>query len=215
MKLAIMQPYFVPYTGYFRLFLQADLFVILDDVQFPRRGWVHRNKLVNQKNQYSWLTLPLKKEPQKTNIKDMYFLDEAELFFNAQLSKFKVFQDNNYLQNDIFKYIKEFKLPLIDYLELTLKNICEQLNIEFNVIRSSSLDINNNLYGSERIIEIIQIIGASTYINSPGGKHLYIASEFENKGIKLEILPDWKGTNASILQRLLTEDIYTIRKELL
>ena len=40
-----MQPYFVPYAGYFRLFAASDLFVIYDCVQFPRRGWVHRNKM--------------------------------------------------------------------------------------------------------------------------------------------------------------------------
>ena len=46
---AIMQPYFIPYAGYFRLFTGADLFVVCDDVQFPRRGWLHRNKLIDHK----------------------------------------------------------------------------------------------------------------------------------------------------------------------
>jgi WbqC-like protein family len=47
LTVAIMQPYFLPYAGYSRLFAATDLFVVYDCVQFPRRGWVHRNRLVN------------------------------------------------------------------------------------------------------------------------------------------------------------------------
>ena len=58
---AIMQPYFFPYAGYFRLFAASDLFVIYDCVQFPRRGWVHRNLLPDASGSERWLTLPLEK----------------------------------------------------------------------------------------------------------------------------------------------------------
>src|SRR5437016_2188558 len=61
---AIMQPYFLPYAGYFRLFAASDLFVIYDCVQFPRRGWVHRNRLTDARGLERWLTLPLEKAPQ-------------------------------------------------------------------------------------------------------------------------------------------------------
>jgi hypothetical protein len=60
---AIMQPYFLPYAGYFRLFAATDLFVVYECVQFPRRGWVHRNQLVNTAGAERWLTLPLEKVP--------------------------------------------------------------------------------------------------------------------------------------------------------
>ena len=58
---AVMQPYFFPYAGYFRLFAASDLFVIYDCVQFPRRGWVHRNLLPDASGSERWLTLPLEK----------------------------------------------------------------------------------------------------------------------------------------------------------
>ena len=47
LKIAIMQPYFFPYIGYFNLINMTDIFVFLDNVQFNRRGWIHRNKLFN------------------------------------------------------------------------------------------------------------------------------------------------------------------------
>ena len=56
---AIMQPYFAPYAGYFRLLATTDLFVVYDCVQFPRRGWVHRNQLPDAAGKLDWLTLPL------------------------------------------------------------------------------------------------------------------------------------------------------------
>ena len=59
MRVTIMQPYFFPYAGYYRLFKESDIFVIYDCVQFPRRGWVHRNKLKNFSNDLDWLTLPI------------------------------------------------------------------------------------------------------------------------------------------------------------
>src|SRR5215207_8721062 len=75
---AIMQPYFIPYAGYFRLFAASDLFVIYDCVQFPRRGWVHRNRLPDATGQESWLTLPLAKAPRDVRIRDLRFSADAD-----------------------------------------------------------------------------------------------------------------------------------------
>src|ERR1700750_1484658 len=77
---AIMQPYFFPYAGYFRLFAASDLFVVYDCVQFPRRGWVHRNRLIDASGRLQWLTLPLEKAPQEVLIRDLRFpLNAAKL----------------------------------------------------------------------------------------------------------------------------------------
>ena len=210
-----MQPYFIPYTGYFRLFTQADQFVILDDVQFPRRGWVHRNRLTSNNHQLNWLTLPLKKVSQETKINKMVFSKNALVQFNKQLPKFKIFQDDNNFNNSIVMKMFQFELPLVDYLEYLLKEICEQLNIQFNIVRSSKLGLNNTVTGNKRIIEIVKTVGASTYINSPGGKSLYYTEDFNCANIKLEFLPEWSGDYASILQRILTENTDNIRKEII
>ena len=215
MKLAVMQPYFIPYTGYFRLFTHTDQFVILDDVQFPRRGWVHRNKLLNRNDQYSWLTLPVKKAPRETKINEILFSEIANELFSAQLSKFKIFQDDKYIDNPIIEIMFQFELPLVDYLELLLKEICYQLNIEFNSIRSSRLGINKSIKGSNRIIEIVKALGARTYLNSPGGKEIYNTDRFEKENIKLEFLSEWNGDYSSILQHLLTEDADKIRRQII
>ena len=75
---AVMQPYFLPYAGYFRLFAEADLVCLFDCVQFPRRGWVHRNQLPGYTGAAKWLTLPLAKRPMAIRIDDLAFAPSAE-----------------------------------------------------------------------------------------------------------------------------------------
>src|SRR6202011_2722341 len=74
---AVMQPYFVPYAGYFRLFTAADIFVAFDCVQFPRRGWVHRNRLALTPGNSDWLTLPIQKSDRDTRIDELVFAPDA------------------------------------------------------------------------------------------------------------------------------------------
>ena len=89
MRIAIMQPYFYPYAGYFRLLYSADIFVALDCVQFPRRGWVHRNQLHDQTGQRNWISLPLlKSNRDTTRICDLKFNSDAKKLFLDQSRRF-------------------------------------------------------------------------------------------------------------------------------
>src|SRR6478736_5469653 len=85
---AIMQPYFIPYAGYFRLFAATDLFVIYDCVQFPRRGWVHRNQLPGADGVSRWLTLPLEHAERDTLIKDLKFRPDARGILEGDAHRF-------------------------------------------------------------------------------------------------------------------------------
>lgn len=85
---AIMQPYFVPYAGYFRLLVGSDLFVIYDCVQFARRGWLHRNKLRTATGEADWLNVPLEKAPRDVLIRDLRFRPGAEAEMTAQMRRF-------------------------------------------------------------------------------------------------------------------------------
>ena len=91
-KICIMQPYFVPYPGYFRLMEAADIFVIFDCVQFPRRGYVHRNQVLNSQNNKQWLTLSLEKGERSTKIKNLVFRRNVYDCFNLQLKKLPLYQ---------------------------------------------------------------------------------------------------------------------------
>jgi hypothetical protein len=207
-----MQPYFIPYAGYFRLFAAADLFVIYDCVQFPRRGYVHRNKLLNNEGKQEWLTLPLQKGERDIRIKDLSFSDGCESWFSNVASKFPIIRKNP--DTPIISKLKELNQPVVDYLSGMLGLVCKELDIHFDVIRSSELNIDDSLKGSERIIAIVKQLHGTKYINSPGGVDLYNPDDFLENGIKLEFLPEYNGSYLSILQRVLSEDKEKLHQEI-
>ena len=214
MKIAVMQPYFFPYVGYFQLISSVDLFVIYDCVQFPRRGWVHRNKLTSAGAKISWLTLPLKKSSISTTIKRLEFMEEADYLIENRLRKFPLIY--NYIMDKKVKIgiYTNGNINLVKYLERTINEVSEYFSINTNFIRSSSLNIPNEYIGENRIIQIAKCLNASTYINSTGGIGLYNYKTFKDNKIELRFLSSYKGNNISILERICTEDKNDLMNEI-
>ena len=211
-NVAVMQPYFFPYLGYFRLFQKTDIFVIYDCVQFPRRGFVHRNKFLNDSGVLDWLTLPLEREPRKVSISDLKFTQSAKSEFLRRTKKFPVFQILNDMEKLTFskrllvESMLNFERTLTEYLIDTLIQTAKILGCNPNIIRSSNLDLRCELRGEERILSIIKKLGGSVYINSPGGRSLYSEETFKSRGIRLEFLPDFTGSKQSVLQSILSQE---------
>jgi hypothetical protein len=212
--IAVMQPYFIPYAGYFRLFAASDLFVIYDCVQFPRRGWVHRNQLIDQYGVKHWLTLPLQKAPQNVLIRDLRFVSDAPALLSKRLRSFRFpSTDQHVLQiMDTLHYVQGTP---VDYIERLLRRIVVYLGLRWNVIRSSTLNIPPQVRGQRRILEIARRLGARRYVNSSGGRSLYDPVAFRNAGIELHFLPDYVGTTASIMSRLMDEDRSDLLQDIL
>ena len=120
--IAIMQPYFIPYAGYFRLFQASDLFVIYDCVQFPRRGWVHRNRLNDTSGHERWLTLPLEKAPQTVLIRDLRFPPNPAQLLEHRLRPFALFGNGPTSAQPILSALLDVKGTPLDYIERLLKD---------------------------------------------------------------------------------------------
>jgi hypothetical protein len=193
-----MQPYFLPYAGYFRLFAACDRFVIYDCVQFPRRGWVHRNQLLDREGKLQWLTLPLQHAPQSIRIADLQFAADCKARLAEAGRKFPAFEASTPLADAA----KQPTGGVVDYLMRTLSVACVQLGIKFEVIRSSTLAIDPERRGQDRILGICKALGATRYVNSPGGRELYNGADFEKAGVELRFLAPYQGAMSSILQRL-------------
>lgn len=209
-----MQPYFVPYAGYFRLFETADTFVILDSVQFPRRGWVHRNRLIDHTGELAWLTLPLVRGSQQMLIQDLEFPVDVRERLLAQLQRFPTFGGSNVADHPLVERITDFSGSPVDYLVRLLHECCSALRLPFDVVRSSELDGLDQLRQHELLIGIAKQLNAEEYVNLAGGAGLYDAGDFEKHGIRLRILQDFHGSKESILGRLLCEPPQTIRDEI-
>jgi hypothetical protein len=209
---AVMQPYFVPYAGYFRLFAAADLFVVYDCVQFPRRGWVHRNKLVDASGAARWLTLPLAKAAQDVLIKELRFPAGAASILAERLRPFGL--EAAPADHPVLATLRDVADTPSIYLERLLASVAGHCGLPWNVVRSSTLGLAHDLHGQARILEIARRVGAERYVNPPGGRTLYDAATFEGAGLELRFLADYQGPKVSILQRILRETPQALADEI-
>ncbi len=189
-KVAVMQPYFFPYLGYFQLINAVDTFVIYDDVNFIMRGWINRNNiLVN--GQAHLISIPLVKASQNRIISDTSLDPEPK--WKARLLKtveaayrkapqfekvFPLFVD---LLNDSYASVSELNYKAI-------KSVCEYLEIKTNIVQSSSVYQNANLKGQHRVLDICLQNNAQVYINPIGGKEIYDRAVFTDKQIEIYFL---------------------------
>jgi hypothetical protein len=210
-----MQPYFAPYAGYFRLLAAADMFVAYDCVQFPRRGWAHRNRLNDAERRLQWLTLPLKKgDRDTTRICDLEFRADGGLSYSDCSQRFPALARLNARYPDLTKNVFTFDSSPVDYLVSRLKEISALLGIECPIILSSGLDIPADLKAQDRIIAIARQLGATSYINPPGGRELYSEAAFREAGLRLHFLSSYEGDYSSILERLANEEPAEIAAEI-
>jgi len=209
-----MQPYFVPYAGYFRLFAASDVFVIYDCVQFPRRGWVHRNRFADAPGREQWLTLPLAKAPRDVLIRDLRFQPDAAAVFEERVRRVPVLSATRGHCSDVISVLLSLSGTPVDYLERLLSAVNAHLGFRPEVLRSSTMHIPETLRGQERILEIARRLRAARYVNAPGGRALYDADRFEQAGIELRFLDEYGGPSVSILQRLLTEDVQSLADDI-
>ena len=213
LTVAVMQPHFAPFAGYMRLFAAVDLFVIYDCVQFTRRGRIHRNQLLDHNNNPRWLTLPLKKEKQSIKIKDLSFSSDPIHKLKIQINTFPCFVKSK-IGEEIINATLNIEGTPVDYISAILAMFCRFLNLPFTVIRSSSLGVCSKLKGQFRVLDILEKVGASHYVNSPSGRDLYDTHEFRSRGIDIRFQDPYVGNYWSILQRMLTENILELREEI-
>jgi hypothetical protein len=175
--------------GYWQLINAVDKFVICDNIKYTKKGWINRNRfLLNNKDEY--FTIPLKKDSDFLDIKDRYI---AETFNkNKMIARFKEAYYKASEYKKVMPLIEECILyknnNLFEYIYHSIQNICKYLNISTQLLVSSKIDIDHNLKGKYKVIEICKKMNAQTYINAIGGKELYDKSEFLEKGINLHFI---------------------------
>jgi hypothetical protein len=191
MKIAIMQPYLFPYIGYFQLINAVDVFVVYDNVQYIKGGWINRNRVL-VKDAPHLFTFSIKKEPIYFDIKDRFFSDkfirEKENFLKTIHACYS--RAPNYIK--IFPLIKSItdnsEKNVAKFIMFSLQKISEYLGIETSFIYSTAIPKSNNQSSSERLIEIVKYLRGNIYINPIGGIELYSKDEFINEGIQLILL---------------------------
>jgi hypothetical protein len=201
-RIAIMQSYFLPYAGYFRLMCNVDAFIMLNSVQFPRRGWVHRNRLRDDWGRFHWLTLPLAPMPRTTAVADIRYATGAEKILRNMSRRFAACREPRAHTAALVERALCVDGTPIATIETLLRNTADVLGLTAPLIRDAELGLPNDLRGRERVFAICAALRADVYVNSPGGRDLYDPREFAKRGLNLEFLSQYQGDSGSILQRL-------------
>jgi hypothetical protein len=201
-RVAVMQPYFFPYAGYFRLFAAVDCFVILDCVQFNRRGRVHRTQLPNARGDLEWLTLPLARQSRDVRIRDLAFAPGARAELDGRLRRAEWEPGNGPLAGRVHAHLHGPLGNVVDFLEDGLRLVVDALGFRPRLLRSSTLDVPRTLKGQERIIGIVRAVGGTHYVNAPGGRQLYDSQAFAAAGLGLSFLGPYGGRHQHLLRSL-------------
>ena len=191
MKVAIMQPYFFPYIGYFQLINAVDKFVIYDNIEYTKKGWINRNRILKEGFDLM-ISLPLKKDSDFLFVNQRYLAEDwsksKQKLINSIKESYRKaphFEDTFNLVQEIFNYSNS---NLFEFILHSVLQTCKFIGIETEIIVSSTLDYNNELKSEEKVIAICKSIEATQYINSIGGVELYNKNNFSDQGIELNFI---------------------------
>ena len=187
MQLAIMQPYFFPYIGYWQLISVADTFVIYDDVNFIKQGYVNRNNMLqNQKAHLFTLELIGASSNKKIN--------EIKIGGNSNklLKTIKQNYSKSPFYKDVFPVLDEIlnneEKELSKFLGFSLERIAGYLDIDTKFLYSSDIKNDKTFKAQDRLIDMSKILNATGYINAIGGVELYGKEVFSQNDINLSFL---------------------------
>jgi len=187
MKIAIMQPYFFPYIGYFQLINAVDKFVLYDDVNFIKQGWINRNRiLLNNKDFF--LTLQLSGASSFKRINEIKIGNNKDNLLKTIEQAYKKSPYFDKVFSIFESVLKNPETNLAVFLEYSIKTINNYLDIPTEILISSQINKKNELKGQEKVIEICKKLNTDDYINSFGGMELYSKENFLDQNIHLKFL---------------------------
>jgi len=189
MKIAIMQPYFLPYIGYWQLINAVDKFIIYDDIKYTKKGWINRNRFLSNGCDSVFL-LPIKND---SNLKTIAEREIATEFNPSKLiNKLKGGYAKSPYFNECLPLLESIiyhnERNLFKYILNSVISICSYLQISTEILISSNIDIQGTYSGQERVIQLCKSIGGTTYINPIGGTDIYSNKEFNIHQIELFFL---------------------------
>ncbi len=191
MKLAIMQPYFLPYIGYFQLISAVDTFVVYDNIKFTKKGWMHRNRiLVEGKDKL--FTVPVRNDSDHLDVVQRALADSFSKESRRIIRRVRAAYSKAPFYEEVIPLIKVcFQCRegnLFDFIYTSLMLLVEFLEIDTEIIISSSVSINHKLKSQDKVLAICRELGASTYVNAIGGHDLYDAVVFQREGVDLRFI---------------------------
>ncbi len=189
MKLAIMQPYFLPYIGYWQLLAAVDQFVLYDNIQFTKRGWINRNRFLRHGEPVVF-TIPVDKgaETQHVVERSVAASFEPHKLLNQLRESYRHAPQFSTVFPLVESIVTTGEGNLFRFIHNSIRRTAAFLDISTPIVISSTVDIDHGLRGEEKVLALCRAMGASTYINPIGGQTLYSRETFLSQGIQLQFL---------------------------
>ena len=188
MKIGIMQPYLLPYIGYWQLMNAVDRYVIYDDVNYIKGGWINRNRMLTTAGKDTYFTVSLKDASSFKKINEIDILQVPDkILKNVQqvYRKAPCFAAAYPTIEGVFQFPEK---NLGRFLVHANRLIADYLGIETELIVSSELEKDNALRADEKVLHICELLGGDEYYNAIGGQELYSKEKFADRGVKLSFL---------------------------
>lgn len=186
--IAMMQPYLFPYLGYFQLIAAADVFVLGDDLQYIRSGWVNRNRILHN-GQAKLITFPLKRDRFDMPINQRHLADnfeeEAERLINVIRQGYQKAPYFNQVMPLLERLIRFPLKNLAMYIEHSIREMCAYLHIDTPILRGSDLQIGTPANKQDRVVRIVQSFACGRFLNPIGGMELYDPEYFAQHNLTL------------------------------
>lgn len=190
-KVAIMQPYFMPYLGYISLIKHTDEFILLDTVQFIRHGWIERNRILKQGGDWLYIKVPVIRSSREILIRDVV-IDNSQNWQDKVKAQLQIYKKIAPYYNDVMRLLqpffeKDFK-TITELNKYTLELICSYLGIEtpVKIFSEMNLHIKPANAPDEWALHICQVLpGVEEYWNPPGGESFFDKQKYDRAGIKL------------------------------
>lgn len=192
MRVALMQPYFCPYIGYFQLIQAVDEFVIFDNAQYIRRGWMNRNRILNAQKEIAYINIPVHKAHRETKIKDIVINHDSNW-------KEKIYHQLNYYRKaPNYAFVMDFlneclninNSRLSQFNTIVLKRICDllEINTKITVLSEELPMINEANAADEWGIKVAKTLNATTYINANGGIEFYNQQKYNANNLDIQFI---------------------------
>ena len=188
MKVAIHQPNYLPWQGFFEKMAMSDIFVFLDTVQFSKDSFTQRTK-IRTKDGWMWLTIPIEKDYHFKPISEVRLPGDGKW-----MKKHKSSIVANYAKCEHYDewlidgYFSQAQETLQAFNEAGILYIKKKLGIKARIVHASELGLTPGLKATDMLVEIIKRTGGDTYISGSGGDNYQDTAIFEANGIKLEYM---------------------------
>ena len=201
MNLGIMQPYFFPYLGYFDLINRVDQWIVFDVVKYSHKGWMNRNRILHPDEGWQYISVPVHKHVGLGRVCDVVpvNLQLTEQRILGQLQHYRkggapFFKEVTALVREAFAVPKLVSLSDLNVATLKVVSAYLEIGFDYAVLNQMNLDLPEIDHPGQWALEISCKLGASRYLNPPGGKDIFVPQEWAERGVDLEFteLVDFK-----------------------